>query len=92
MAERGTPVSSKVRQYMVDSGKLNDQQIEMFEYVDKAAEVAGDTPAPDPTGIAEVNEAFAKAGNSVFYGQATPEEAAASFRAEANAILERNNK
>lgn len=92
MAERGTPVSADVRQYMVDSGKLNDQQIEMFEYVDKAAEIAGETPAPDPTGIAEVNEAFAKAGNSVFYGQATAKEAAVAFRAEADAILERNNK
>lgn len=92
MAERGTPVSSEIRQYMVDSGKLNDQQIEMFEYIDKAAEIAGETPAPDPTGIAEVNEAFSKAGNSVFYGQASPEEAAKSFRSEAEAILERNNK
>lgn len=92
MAERGTPVSSEIRQYMIDSGKLNDQQIEMFEYIDKAAEIAVETPAPDPTGIAEVNEAFAKAGSSVFYGQATPEEAAKAFRSEADAILERNNK
>lgn len=92
MAERGTPVSSAIRQYMIDSGKLNDQQIEMFEYVDKAAEVAGETPAPDPTGTAEVNEAFARAGSSVFYGQASAEEAAAAFRSDANAILERNNK
>lgn len=92
MAERGTPVSSEIRQYMIDSGKLNDQQIEMFEYIDKAAEIAVETPAPDPTGIAEVNEAFAKAGSSVFYGQASPEEAAKAFRSEADAILERNNK
>ncbi|MGN1141575.1 MAG: ABC transporter substrate-binding protein [Oliverpabstia sp.] len=92
MAERGTPVSSEIRQYMIDSGMLNDQQIEMFEYIDKAAEIAGETPAPDPTGISEVNEAFANAGNRVFYGQATAEEAAAEFREEANAILERNNK
>lgn len=92
MAERGTPVSSEIRQYMVDSGKLNDQQVEMFEYIDKAAEVAGETPAPDPTGIAEVNEAFSKAGNNVFYGQASPEDAAKAFRSEAEAILERNNK
>lgn len=92
MAERGTPVSSKIREYMINSGKLNDQQIEMFEYIDKAAEVSGDTPAPDPTGISEVNEAFARAGSSVFYGQASPEEAAESFRKEAESILIRNNK
>lgn len=90
--ERGTPVSSAIRSYMVDSGKLNPQQQDMFDYVDKAAAVAGETPAPDPSGIAEVNEAFANAGNSVFYGQVTAEEAAKTFREEANAILERNNK
>lgn len=92
MAERGTPISSKVREHMINSGKLNEQQVEMFEYVDKVSEISGDTPAPDPQGISEVNEAFAKAGNSVFYGQASAEDAAKAFRQEANAILERNNK
>lgn len=92
MAERGTPVSSEIRDYMVNSGKLNSQQVEMFAYVDTATELAGETPAPDPQGISEVNEAFAKAGNSVFYGQTSAEDAAKAFRKEANAILERNNK
>ena len=92
MAERGTPVSAEIRDYMVESGKMDAQQIEMFEYVDKAAALSGETPAPDPAGISEVNEAFNKAGNSVFYGQMTPEEGAAAFRKDASAILERNNK
>lgn len=47
--------------------------------------------AADPSGIAEVNEAFASAGNSVLYGQLTSKEAAKQFREKANAILERNN-
>jgi multiple sugar transport system substrate-binding protein len=51
----------------------------------------GETPAADPSGIAEVNEAFASAGNSVLYGQLTSKEAAKQFREKANAILERNN-
>lgn len=92
MAERGVPVSSKVRDYMKASGKMSVQQNEMFDYVDKASAYTGETPAPDPAGISEVNEAFSNAGNSVFYGQKTPEEAAKTFRKEANAILERNNK
>jgi pectin-derived oligosaccharide transport system substrate-binding protein len=89
--ERGTPVSSAIREYMVNSGKMTDQQKDMFEYVDRAAKVAGATPAADPGGISEINEAFANAGNSVMYGQATAEEAAATFRAKATEILERNN-
>ena len=89
--ERGTPVSSTIRDYMMNSGKMTEQQVEMFGYVDKAAALAGETPAPDPSGIAEVNEAFAKAGNSVLYGQATAAEAAATFREQATEILERNN-
>lgn len=92
MAERGTPVSSKIREYMINSGKMTQQQNDMFEYVDTATELSGETPAPDPVGIAEINTAFDKAGSSVFYDQASAEEAAKAFREEANAILERNNK
>lgn len=90
-AERGTPVSSAIRQYLIDGGKMGEQQIAMFEGVDAAAELCGETPAPDPAGISEVNEVFKNAANSVYYGQASAEDAAATFREEANAILERNN-
>lgn len=90
-AERGTPVSSAIRQYLIDGGKMGEQQIAMFEGVDAAAALCGETPAPDPAGISEVNEAFKKAANSVYYGQASAEEAAAAFREEADAILSRNN-
>ncbi len=91
MAERGTPVSSKIREYMAGNGTLSAQQQKMFEAVDAAQELCGSTPAPDPVGISEVNEAFKNSAYEVFYGQTTPEEAAAKFRSEANAILERNN-
>jgi multiple sugar transport system substrate-binding protein len=89
--ERGTPVSSAIRDYMINKGTMTEQQIDMFEYVSKAAKVAGSTPAADPSGISEVNEAFANAGNSVLYGQVTAEEGAATFRKQATEILERNN-
>jgi len=91
-AERGTPISAKVREYMVASGKMTPQQEEMFEYTDKVAEIAGDCPPADPNGQAEIDEAFANAGNSVMYGEATAKEAAKTFRTQANEILERNNK
>lgn len=91
MAERGVPSSAPVREYMLSSGKLNKQQQEMFQFVDEATALCGETPAPDPVGMAEVNTAFRDAAYSAFYGQVTAEEAAASFRAQAEEILARNN-
>ncbi len=91
LGERGTPVSSSVREHLIESGKLSDQQKDAFDYTDKIVSVVGETPAADPSGIAEVNEAFATAGNSVLYGQLTSEEAAEQFREKATEILERNN-
>lgn len=91
LGERGTPVSSSVREYLKKDGGLGPQQIAMFDALDQAAEMCGETPAPDPVGISEVNEAFANAANSVYYGQASAEDAAASFREKANEILARNN-
>ena len=41
--------------------------------------------------MSEVNESFKNAAYSAFYGQMTPEEAAAKFRKDADAILSRNN-
>lgn len=90
MAERGTPVSSSVRKSMIDSGNMTPQQIEMFEYADMVTELGKDTPAPDPEGIAEINEIMKNIGTSVFYGQTTPEEAAKTFREEVSAILAKN--
>ena len=91
MAERGTPVSSNIRDYMVSSGKLSAQQAAMFKGVEDALVLCGETPDPDPVGMSEVNEAFKNAAYSAFYGQITPEEAAAKFRKDADAILSRNN-
>ncbi|WP_099467192.1 ABC transporter substrate-binding protein [Konateibacter massiliensis] len=90
-AERGTPVSSVIRQHMVDGGNLTQQQTDMFNSIDAATALCGETPAPDPVGMSEVNGAFTNAANSVYYGQTSAADAAASFREEANAILARNN-
>lgn len=90
MGERGVPVSSDIREHLIGSDNLNKQQIEMFEGVDTAAEMCGETPAPDPVGMSEINEEFKNAANSVFYGQTTAKEAAAAFRTEVESILARN--
>ena len=91
MGERGTPASSSVREHMKSTGKLSPQQEEMFNYLDITADICGETPAPDPIGMSEINEAFKNAAYSAFYGQVSAEEAAKTFREEANAILVRNN-
>ena len=91
MGERGTPASSAVREHMKSTGKLSPQQEEMFNYLDITADICGETPAPDPIGMSEINEAFKNAAYSAFYGQVSAEEAAKAFREEANAILVRNN-
>lgn len=91
MAERGTPVSSGVREFLQTSGDLSTQQNEMLEFVGKAVELSVDAPAPDPAGISEISEQYKNEVYSVLYGAKTAEEAAASFRISANEILERNN-
>lgn len=91
MAERGVPISSDIREYMLNTGNMTATQTEMFEYIDKVTAIAGDCPSADPGGVAEINKAFNDAGNSVQYGQATADEAAKTFREQATEILERNN-
>lgn len=91
MGERGTPTSASIREWLIASGTLSAQQIDMFNYVDTAAAYSAETPAADPSGISEINRTFKDIAYSVFYGQSTPEKAAEQFRAEVNAILAANN-
>ena len=91
MAERGVPSSANVREFLVNSGKMDEKQKEMFAYADTMLEFSGEAPAPDPIGIAEVGESFKNSAYKAFYGQISTQEAAANFRKEANEILARNN-
>lgn len=91
LGERGIPSSAAVRDYLANSGKLSAQQIDMFNLATDMADYCGEVPAPDPAGISEVNSVFKDIAYSVFYGQTTPEDAAAQFRTEANRILSENN-
>lgn len=91
MAERGVPSPAKVREFLINSGEMDDKQKEMFEYADTVVEYSGETPAPDPIGIAEVGESFKNCAYEAFYGKISTKEAAEKFRSEADEILERNN-
>lgn len=90
--ERGTPVSREIRDYLLQTNELSEQQKQMFEYMKKAEKNCGSTPGPEPGGIAEVTEAFNNAGNNVFYGKVSAAEAAEVFFREANRILKKNNE
>ncbi|MDR1639256.1 MAG: sugar ABC transporter substrate-binding protein [Clostridiales bacterium] len=89
MAERGVPVSSKIRSYLKTS--LNKQQQDMFDYIDLITAHSTQAPPPDPQGISEVNKLLIDTIDQVLYGRITPDEAAKNFRSEADAILARNN-
>ncbi len=91
MAERGTPSSSSVRDYMTNSGTLTDAQKEMFQYTTDVTSICGPALPPDPQGASEVTKAYQEAVNNVLYGLKTSTEAAKDFRTEANKILARNN-
>ncbi len=91
LGERGIPSSATIRDYLINSGKLSPQQIDMFNFATDMADYCGEVPAPDPAGISEINTAFKDIAYSVFYGQTTPEDAAKQFREEANQILAANN-
>ena len=91
MAERGVPSPANVREFLINSGKMDQKQNEMFEYADTVLGFSSEAPAPDPIGIAEVGESFKNSAYKAFYGQISTEEAAANFRKEADEILARNN-
>jgi pectin-derived oligosaccharide transport system substrate-binding protein len=52
MAERGVPISSKVRQAL--QPKLGRSQAEMFAYLDRVAKDVQPVPPPDPLGHREI--------------------------------------
>lgn len=91
LGERGTPVSSDIREYLKTTEKLTKQQSVMFDNVEEAIDYCGSSITPDPAGISEVTEAFKTSFYSVLYEQSNAEDAAASFRESANEILARNN-
>ena len=76
---------------MKTSGKITQQQSNMFDYTDRAISYCGNILPPDPAGISEINEAFKNSVYSVLYGQTTAEDAAWTFREQADEILTRNN-
>lgn len=85
--ERGVPIAAKVRESMYPT--LDEVGQGMFDYMDEVAKYSREVPYEAP-GAGTVMQAFDRAYEALAYGQMTPEQAAQSFREEANEILSRN--
>lgn len=87
-AERGVPVSSKIRSAMESS--LSAQNQRTFQYVDEVSRNSSKVSPPDPTGSSEVRTQLNNEVDAVLYGKKTAAQAASDFRSEANNVLGRN--
>lgn len=87
MAERGVPVSVKVREAI--RPKLDKIQAEMFDYINKVSQDAQPTPPSEPPGHSDIvkNVLGPKVFDPVAYGKLAPRQAATTLRQEASLIL-----
>lgn len=88
-AERGVPVSSKIRDYLKTNLDIQNQK--MFEYIDLVTTQSSQADSPEPVGASEVIKSLTDNINLVLYGQSTSQDAAANFRKQANEILARKS-
>ncbi|HEX6289110.1 MAG TPA: sugar ABC transporter substrate-binding protein [Herpetosiphonaceae bacterium] len=85
-AERGVPISPEIRQAL--QPELPAMQQKVFAYISEAEKVAAPINAPDPAGHSKVlTDVYNPIIDRLLYGEITPAEAAAQFRADATAIL-----
>jgi multiple sugar transport system substrate-binding protein len=86
--ERGVPVSSKV----IDAIKpeLNEDEIKIFDYVERASKNVSKADAPDPLGSGEVMKALKNLSEQILFKKISPEDGAKKFREQAEEILGRN--
>jgi multiple sugar transport system substrate-binding protein len=91
-AERGVPISSKVRDAMKST--LDKAAAEMFDYMNRLEKNVSPIPAPDPASHPDIvnNVWVPMVADPVGYGQTTPEKAVAALKTEAAAILAKNKK
>jgi multiple sugar transport system substrate-binding protein len=84
-AERGVPISSKVREHIYDM--LDEPTQEQFSFLETLVDYSKPADPLPPAGETEVRAAFMRTAEAVNYGQITPEEAAEKFMKEAQQIL-----
>ncbi|WP_366247307.1 ABC transporter substrate-binding protein [Terribacillus aidingensis] len=85
LGDRGVPGSSEVKDALKD--EVSEAQKQVFEYVEWAETNSSPMGAPDPAGAGEVIELLETLAEQISYGQLAPEEAAESFRTQAEGML-----
>lgn len=86
--ERGVPISGKIKEAIAP--ELSEPTQQVFDFVAAMEPKASPMSPPPPVGSPEVIAALADYVEQVSFGQMTPEDAAARFRADANGILANN--
>jgi len=90
LAERGVPISNKVR---TELKKIVDKATQQtFDYIALVEKNCSPIDPPEPAGAAEVTKAFKDINDQVLYLQMKPEAAARQFLRQANLILAKNKK
>jgi multiple sugar transport system substrate-binding protein len=84
-AERGVPISSKVREHIYDM--LDEPTREQFSFLETLAAFSKPADSLPPPGETEVRAAFMHVAEALKYGRVTPREAAKQFMSEAKHIL-----
>ncbi|WP_117170019.1 ABC transporter substrate-binding protein [Paraliobacillus sediminis] len=85
LGDRGVPGSSEVKEAL--KAEISESQQQVFEYVEWAEQNSSPMGAADPSGAGEVIELLDMITEQISYGQITPEEAATSFRSQAESML-----
>ncbi|TVY10349.1 ABC transporter substrate-binding protein [Paenibacillus cremeus] len=88
LAERGVPISSKVREHIMP--KLDQATQQQFTYIEYVQKHSRPIDPPSPKGASNVSDLFTRVQDSVLYGQVSPADAAKQFRTEATSILSSN--
>lgn len=89
-AERGVPISAKVREHLLPL--LDPVMQETFDFLVRVEADSSPVPPPDPPGYLDIrtNVYDPQFIEPVRYGEMSPEEGAQFFREEANRILSQN--
>jgi multiple sugar transport system substrate-binding protein len=88
-AERGVPVSSKVRAHLYET--MDQAGKETFDYIEAVSKYSAGIPA-SPAGDSTLLDIFDKTYEKMAFGQLTPTKAAQQFRADAEDVLKKNKK